>query len=310
MTPKGAFVKSNRLMVHAGALAVAIAILALPGFAALARSAAQDPPPVVAAADSTMHADSTAARPTSPTAPATAAPSPAMAPTSAPADTGVVTPPPQVAPAPTPGPAPTPAPPIAAPVKARPEKRARPVKVKAVAVADSLSGESRNPWAKGTNWVTLNAGYARSGEPGSAQGSYGFGVGVKHMLNTRYSVALSGGFDQLGRFDTAKEWQYPFTIAIARHFAWKTIARPYFEFGYGVFQHSFRGTGQDTHKTMTGTTYTGGIDMPTGGRGMIGAYARYEYLTNEKDRKTNPVFDGERNFAVRYALRVTYSLLF
>ena len=302
--------KSNRLMSPAGALAVAIAILALPGFAVSARSAAQDAPTAAAAVDSTVHADTTTAPPPSPAAPATVTPSPAPAPTSAPADTGVVTPPPQVTPAPTLAPAPAPAPPTAAPVKARPEKRARPVEAKTVAVADSVSGETRNPWAKGTNWVTINAGYARSGEPGAAQGSYGFGVAVKHMLNTRYSLALSGGFDQLGRFDTAKEWQYPFTIGIARHFAWKTVARPYFEFGYGLFQHSFRGTGQDTHKTMTGTTYTGGIDVPTGGRGLIGAYARYEYLTNEKNRKTNPVFDGERNFAVRYALRVTYSLLF
>ncbi len=297
--------KSNRLMAHAGALAVAIAILALPGFAALARSAAQDPPPAAAAADSTMHADSTTARPSSP-----AAQTPSPAPAPAPADTGAVIPPVQVAPAPTVAPAPAPTLPPAAPVKARHEKRARPVTVKAVAVADSLTGESRNPWARGTNWLTLNAGYARSGEPGAAQGNYGFGVAVRRMLNRRYSVSLSGGFDQLGRFDTAKEWQYPFTLGIARHFAWKTVARPYFEFGYGVFQHSFRGTGQDTHKSMTGTTYTGGIDIPTGGRGLIGAYARYEYLTNEKDRKTNPVFDGERNFAVRYALRVTYSLLF
>lgn len=291
--------KSNRLTFHAGALAVAIAIMALPGFTASAR--AQTP----AAADSTVHADSTTVAPAPAPATPVPAPSDTVSPARMPADTSAAAPPPQMAPAPTSAPAAAPA-----PAKPRKEKKARPVKVKTVTAKTDSTG-ARDPWARGTNWVMTNFGYARSGEPGAAPGGYGFGLAVRRMLTNRWSAAVSGGFDQLGRFDTAKEWEYPFTVSVARHFKWKTAAKPYFELGYGAFRHSFRGTGQDTKKTSTGTTFTGGIDVPTGGRGIVGAYARYEYVNNKRDVNlaANPVFGGERNFAQRYAIRLTWSIL-
>lgn len=278
--------KSNRLMSHAGALAVAIAIMALPGFTASA--AAQAPPPAPVAADSVVHVDSTATPPVNPPVPA-----PSESPARMPADTSAAAPPQQLAPAPTSAPAPTTAPPS--------------VSAPAPAPAPATTGV-RDPWAKGTNWITVNFGYARSGEPGAAPAGYGFGVGIRRMLTRRWSAALNGGFDQLGRFDTAKEWEYPITVQLTRHFIWKTAARPYMEVGYGRFQHAYRGTANDVHKGLSGVLFAAGIDVPTGGRSLVGAYGRYEYLNN-KQGPPNPVFDGERNFAVRYAIRLTWSIL-
>ncbi len=275
--------------VVAGACALAAA-----SFLALAPpSAAQAPSPP----------DSTAASPapapavldTIPTAPPAVAPADTTAPAPAatpPADTTTIKPVPLPAPVPT-----------ETPVRAGKNRRARP------AATPRPAGAAVDPWARGSNWFSVRAGYARSAENNAAPGNFGVGAGVRRMFLSGWSAALQYDWNQLGRFGQAKEIEAPITMELDHHFAWKTAARPYLGIGTGFYYHQYRGTGRDLRRMLFGAHLDGGIDVPVGGRHLLGMDLRYENINNQQE-PPNPIFGGERVVFVHVTAKLSYSYVF
>jgi hypothetical protein len=312
--------------MHAmGAMVAAAAVVATlgPGFAAPAAAAG---PALVgfaaALADSAAPADTAAVQPAvpagttvaQPAAPAgTTAVQPAApadttaAQPAAPADTAAVQPAPPADTTAAPAPQAI-APATVAPAPAPDTAKATPATTPAPPRAEKARGP-RDPFARGATWVTLRAGYARSGELGAGNGNLGYGAGLRRLFLPGWSAALFFDMNTLGTFGEAKESEWPFTLEIARHFNWKTAARPYFAFGGGAFHHEITLTGRDSKRLLLGTFAAAGLDVPVSRHGLVGMDARYEYITNHQDIP-NPVFGGERSIFNHYTIKLTYSHLF
>ena len=103
------------------------------------------------------------------------------------------------------------------------------------------SARAQDPWAAGSNWLSVRAGYALSKVEGSGHGGGGYGFGFSHQLSRvkiyrwtlfkRFSLGGYVHYELLSRFGHASEIEMPVTVELVRHFRWGESLRPYLGIG-------------------------------------------------------------------------------
>jgi outer membrane protein W len=171
-----------------------------------------------------------------------------------------------------------------------------------------------DPWAKGKQWLSVRAGYARSAATGAADGNLGFGFGYTRIRSIRWSYSAAAQFDILGRYGDSNEIEVPWTIEMTRHFKWNTALRPYLGVGAGLYYHKISGTQADAASLVGGPHLAWGFNLPISDHGLFGLDIRMSVL--RPDQQTNPVFGGEavtgesQSRVVHWGAKVGHSWVF
>ena len=166
-----------------------------------------------------------------------------------------------------------------------------------------------DPWAKRAQWLSVRAGYAKSGEEGSANGNVGFGLGYSRFLNRKWAAGAYLHGDVLGKFGAAAELEAPLTFELVRHFMWQTAAHPYLGMGAGWFHRKLYRTGDDSESTNGGYYFVGGINIPVAAKRILGFDVRTEFVKGNLG-ETNPVFGTDQKTLVHYSAKFSYSFMF
>lgn len=175
-------------------------------------------------------------------------------------------------------------------------------------VATSASAADADPWADGSQWLSVRAGYARSAVKNAGNGLGGAGFGYTRFISPKWALGGHFQYDVLGRFGAASEIDMPFTVEMTRHFAWATPLRPYLGFGTGAFVHKMYRTGADETTIRPGFYFTGGANSPISPSSLIGVDAR---MVVESDGESdNPVFPSENATVLHWSLKLTYARFF
>jgi hypothetical protein len=180
--------------------------------------------------------------------------------------------------------------------------------------AAPLHAELRDPWAKGTEWISFRAGYAKSSAAGAADGNVGAGFGYARFRNSQWSYGAQAAIDVLGRYGGATEIESPWTFELLRHYRWRTPARPYLGFGAGAYFHTITGTSDNRATVMPGYYLTGGLTSRISDHGLFGFDVRASMV--ELDQQKNPVFGGEATLgerqkrAAHWSAKITYAWAF
>ena len=161
------------------------------------------------------------------------------------------------------------------------------------------------PWAKGTHWLSLRAGYAKSTVEGAADGSFGGGFGFTTFRNSKWAWGAHVQWDLLGRYGGSAEIEAPWTVEITRHYKWKTMMRPYLGVGGGVFYHKLYRTGADAVDIRPGGYLVLGANTPISDRSLIGADLRVVYQT--QGETADPVFFSDKKDATHWSAKLTWS---
>lgn len=142
---------------------------------------------------------------------------------------------------------------------------------------------------RGTQWMSVQGGYAKGAGDISPNGMVGGGIGYRRFVLDRWSV---GGFvqcDLLGKFGGAADIDVPLIIEIARHSKWGSSVYPYFGFGMGAHYRKYYRTGEDVSEFTPGRHATVGVMMPIHKGGLLGVSMRMASVEKMDD---NPSFPG------------------
>lgn len=177
--------------------------------------------------------------------------------------------------------------------------------------AAPLQAQETDPWARGTGWLSVRAGYAKSTAAGAADGNIGIGFGFARFRNSKWSYGAQAAFDILGRYGDAVEIESPWTVEILRHYRWRTPARPYVGLGAGAYYTKLSGTGNDLAAINPGAYLATGLNTQISANGLFGFDIRMSWvgLSNQ----ANPVFGGEatlgeeQDIALHWSVKATYS---
>ena len=184
----------------------------------------------------------------------------------------------------------------------------------ALSNASAAAAQGVDPWTKGRQWLSVRAGYARSGAEGAADGNFGAGFGYSRFRNTKWSFGASAHIDVLGRFGDASEVESSWTAEVARHYKWNTSVRPYLGAGLGAYYHKIQGTTDDYASILPGGFLMSGFNAPISDHGLLGIDVRANLV--EIDHQTNPVFGGlattgkDQNRVIHWGAKVGYSWAF
>lgn len=182
--------------------------------------------------------------------------------------------------------------------------------VLAMTVGLTLSARAAGgPWDKGSRWISLRAGYAKSTERQAANGSLGYGFGYTRFLSRKWAVGASAQYDVLGRYGHAAQVEVPFTAELTRHFAWKTPLRPYLGLGDGAFFEKTYRTGQDAGAFRNGIYVTGGFNAPLDPRHLLGLDTRVAFVNGDKSI-TDPVFGVGHTTSVHWSVKLNWALAY
>ena len=169
-------------------------------------------------------------------------------------------------------------------------------------------------WAKGRQWLTVRAGYARSTATGAADGNIGFGFGYTRVLSPKWSFGAAASFEILGRYGDSNEMEVPWTLELTRAFKWNTSIRPYMGAGLGLYYHKISGTSDDGASIIFGPHLSGGFNTPISDHGLLGLDVRMSIL--EPDWQQNPVFGAEavggegQSRVAHWSVKVSHSWVF
>lgn len=159
-----------------------------------------------------------------------------------------------------------------------------------------------DPWEPGTQWLTLRAGYAKSGVEGSGSGGAGFGFAYSRMLTglkiwnvnlfQHYAIGAGVQHEVEGRFGPAAEITVPLTLEVRRHYVWPTLLHPYVGAGAGGYYRKTYRTGDDIRLVQLGWFVAIGGDMEVTNHNLVGVDLRMNRFRSRYD-PPNPVFgDG------------------
>jgi hypothetical protein len=177
-----------------------------------------------------------------------------------------------------------------------------------VAAGRQAGAAEVDPWAKGTQWVSMRAGYAKSAAKGSGNALGGYGFGYTRFYTPKWAFGAHVHHEVLGRFGGAAEVEVPFTVEVMRHFKWSTPLRPYLGLGTGAFFHKTYRTGDDETSVRKGIYVGGGVNAPIDARSLLGLDVR---AIDEFDAKsTNPVFPLESSSALHWSIKLNYARFF
>jgi len=142
-----------------------------------------------------------------------------------------------------------------------------------------------DPWAPGTNWLSLRAGYAKMSGENTPNGAAGYGFGYSRMLKPilflkNMSLGAYAHHEVLGRFHGAAIVQVPMSVEFVRHSLWDGGLRPYLGVGYGAnFVKGYRFP--DTPGDVRGGGYVvGGFNSQVNPNSVIGMDLRWGVLSD------------------------------
>lgn len=165
-------------------------------------------------------------------------------------------------------------------------------------------------WAKGTNWLSFRAGYAKSAAKNAGDGLGGYGIGYQHMLNPHWAFGASVHHDLLGHLANSYEISVPMTAEFTRHYKWKTVAQPYVGLGGGYYFHKFYRTGSNyTGSPSSGWYVSTGFNCPIDGRHLLGIDTRMSFV-NGHTGTINPVFGEEKANETLWSIKLNWSMVY
>jgi len=162
------------------------------------------------------------------------------------------------------------------------------------AFAESSADAAGVSLQRGTQWMSVQAGYAKGAGDIAPDGLVGAGFGYRRFMLDRWSVAGWVHYDLLGKFGGAADVEVPLTIEIARHTRWGAAAYPYFGFGMGAYYHKYYRTGEDFSGFTPGRFATVGIMTPIHKGGLLGVAVRMATVEKLDDNPTFPGADPDR----------------
>jgi len=142
---------------------------------------------------------------------------------------------------------------------------------------------------RGTQWMSMQAGYARGSGDVSPNGLVGATIGYRRFVLDRWSVGGFVGCDLLGKFGSAADIDVPIVLEIARHTKWGSAAYPYVGFGVGAHYRKYYRTGADASEFAPGRHATVGVMTPIHKGGLLGLSVR---MTSVAKMDDNPAFPG------------------
>ena len=189
-----------------------------------------------------------------------------------------------------------------------------------------------DPWASGSDWMYLRAGYAHSGAAGAGNGGAGYGLGFRHFLKPSrvsdwrvlgikplgflpwtlfksWSVGAFVEYDVVGRFGTASEIDVPAAIELTRHIRWKSSARPYVTLGVGPFFRKMYNTGSDFSRVRTSGFVATGFDAPVAPHQLLGFDVRTARVMSE-NKPVNPVFGPGQQESTHWSMKLMYAITY
>ena len=190
---------------------------------------------------------------------------------------------------------------------AKPAKPAKPSKPKLSLEEDrKLNG----PWTRGTNWISLRAGYAKLTTETAGDGFVGYGVAFQHNMTSKYGFVAAVHHEILGTQYNAKEISVPMTVGFVRHLNWKTAVRPYLGIGAGYYFHKYYRTGDDYGGSPASGWYlNGGWNLPLDQRRLLGMDARVS-LVDGRGGVVNPVFGEENETETQWSVKLNWSMAY
>jgi hypothetical protein len=142
---------------------------------------------------------------------------------------------------------------------------------------------------RGTQWMSVQAGYAKGAGEIAPNGMVGGAIGYRRFVLDHWSVGGFVGCDLLGKFGGSADMDVPLTIEIARHTKWGSSAYPYFGFGVGAHYRKYYRTGEDISEFTPGRHVAVGVMAPIHKGGLLGLALRMTSVAKFDD---NPVFPG------------------
>lgn len=158
----------------------------------------------------------------------------------------------------------------------------------APARADSSAADA-SLFQRGSQWMSLRAGYAKGSGKVAADGLMGGGFGYRRFVLNGWAFGGFVQYDLLGRFGKAADISAPFTLEVTRHGRWGSSFFPYVGIGAGAYYHKYYRTGLDESGFGPGRYLTFGAQTPVRGAGMLGFDIRLASVDKPDD---NPVFPG------------------
>jgi hypothetical protein len=142
---------------------------------------------------------------------------------------------------------------------------------------------------RGSQWMSVRAGYAKVSGDVAPNGLVGGGFGYRRFVLDKWSVVGFAHYDVLGRLGSAAEISVPLTIEVARHSHWGAAVYPYAGFGAGAFYYKRYRTGADLSGFTPGRYVTCGMHVPVRRQGLLGLDVR---MATVDKLDANPVFAG------------------
>jgi hypothetical protein len=143
--------------------------------------------------------------------------------------------------------------------------------------------------ARGSQWMSVRAGYAKASGDAAPGGLAGGGFGYRRFVLDRWAVGGFVHYELLGRFADAAEISVPLTLEVTRHSRWGAAAYPYVGVGAGAFYHKRYRTGADESGFTPGRYVTCGIHVPVRRQGLLGLDVR---MATVDKLDANPAFSG------------------
>ncbi len=173
-------------------------------------------------------------------------------------------------------------------------------------VWSTSAAAASDPWAKGAQWMSIRAGYAKALGDNAAESGAGYGFGWSRMLNKRYSFGLYAHHEILSRSNGAAEMAFPFTAELARHFRWRTDLHPYLGVGGGGINYRTYRSGDDHIGASNGVYLVGGMNTPIAPQQVLGLDLRFLRRTGN-DKITNPSFGRQKSSVFDVGLKLNWS---
>jgi hypothetical protein len=142
---------------------------------------------------------------------------------------------------------------------------------------------------RGSQWMSVRAGYAKVSGDAAPSGLAGCGFGGRRFVLDKWSVGGFAHYELLGRFNGAAEIEIPLTLEVVRHSRWGAAAYPYVGIGAGAFYHKRYRTGADESSFTPGRYLTCGMHVPVLKQGLLGFDVR---MATVDKPDANPVFSG------------------
>jgi len=163
-------------------------------------------------------------------------------------------------------------------------------------------------WDEDARWISVRAGYAKSGARFAPTGSYGYGFGYTWFLGDGVAWSATVQHDLLGRYGSAAEIEVPVTIEFTKHFRWGPAARPYLGGGFGAIYHKAYRTGADE------SGFRQGIYVATGGNAVLNAGSLIgldvRLMLEQDTRSINPTFPNFEPSSTVWSAKLSYSRIF